>query len=183
MVFNPTIQTLAIEEDRLLTVVEQARGLLEEKTGQLDHAGVFDQYRAVHTGYARLLTHSDDGLEALKRAIFLQWIAQIEPSCYTGVREVETAAAQWVIAAAQRRLADGPANTELAVMLRWYDSLTGWYFGQFAEMAALQRHLVDGEAPQQLADVFTEQSLANRGQMGQYWRSVLRSQSRQNSTP
>src|SRR4051794_34800233 len=104
MVFKPTIQKLGIDEDCLLAVVEQACGLMAEKTEQLDHAGVFDQYRAVHAAYARLLTHPDDGLEALKRALFLQWIAQTEPASFTGVREVEAAAEQGVIAATQRRL-------------------------------------------------------------------------------
>jgi hypothetical protein len=179
MVRYPTIQQLAIDESRLLAVVEQAHGLMEEKTEQLGRAGVFDRYRAVHTAYARLLTHPGDGLEALKRALFLQWIAQFEPSCFTGVHEVEAGAEQRVIAAAQQTLADGPADTELAVMLRWYDSLTAWYFERFQDAAVLQRYLGRAEVPEGLADVFTEQSLTNRGQMGRYWLSVLRGRSRQ----
>lgn len=178
---HQTIHELAAEETRLLAVVERAHGLIEAKEAELDYAGVYDSYRAVHVAYARLITNPIDGLEALKRALFLQWIAQIEPSCFTGVREIETGVEQYVIQATSRRLADHLADTELIVMLNWYASLTDWYFAQFPLMPQREGCTHD-ESTQQLAAVFTEQSLTNRGQMGRYWQSVIMSRLRREST-
>ena len=64
------LDDLAALEEQLLLQVEHVTASTE---AQLERAGVFAAYRYVHTAYAELLLDPDCGMEALKRALFLQW--------------------------------------------------------------------------------------------------------------
>ncbi|HEY9401268.1 MAG TPA: hypothetical protein VIQ24_01150, partial [Pyrinomonadaceae bacterium] len=75
------IDALNLAEQLLLSRVEQATGLMEEKHEQLLQSGVFGEYRKIYEEYVGLIESQAEGLEALKRAIFLHWYQLAEPSC------------------------------------------------------------------------------------------------------
>ena len=193
-----TLSALATEEERLIKDVDRIQDVLpfQERGPSLQARGVLDAYAAVYDAYVALIDDTPDGTEALKRALFLQWIAFVEPDAFTGIGALDRGAQHRVLEEAQRRIAQGRADTELVWMLRWYDSMTEWYFDDifddggeptpqtawyfegFAELPGLRRFLRDKHGDIQLAGIFTAESLAHRGQMGEYWLAMLRSQAR-----
>jgi hypothetical protein len=138
-----TLSDLAAEEDRLLQRIKAIHGLLEEKAARLHAEGIIDAYTAVYRAYADLITDPSQGDEALKRALFLQWIAIIEPTPFTGIGALDGQTQRHVLEAVQRRIAEGRVDDELLVMLRWYHSITEWYFDDFPNLPILRCFLRD----------------------------------------
>ncbi len=178
-----TVAELAVEEDRLLAQVEHAQGHMEQKWEWLRARGVFAAYSKVHRAYVALIADTPEGTEALKRALFLQWIAAIEPTVFTGIAELRLDTQRAVAVDIERRLTHGQADYELMWMLRWYDSVLPWYFDDFADLPQLRQFLEDKYPDIRLARVFTEESLKDRGQMGAYWLEMLRGQEKQRQRP
>jgi hypothetical protein len=58
---------------------------MEEKHEQLLRRGGFAEYRKIHASYVAFIESNDEGLEALKRALSLNWYEQAELSCLTGL--------------------------------------------------------------------------------------------------
>ena len=72
-----TIDELDEKERNLLLQINNTAGSIEEKLHQLQVKGIFDAYKQVHSDYADL---AQENHEALKRGLFLQWYALVEPS-------------------------------------------------------------------------------------------------------
>ncbi len=174
-----TLPDLAAEEDRLLQQVDAIQGLIfDDKEPRLRVEGVVDAYGAVYRAYAGLIADTPQGDEALKRALFLQWIAFVEPTAFTGIGPLDRATQHDVLGALQRRLAGGRVDDELVWMLRWYDSITEWYFSDFPNFPVLRGFLRDKYPNIHLAGIFTRDALQDRGQMGMYWLDMLQEQER-----
>ena len=57
-------------------------GLMQDKPALIEESGVFDEYINIHKIYVdNCLTD----VEALKRAMFIQWYSCSEPSALTGI--------------------------------------------------------------------------------------------------
>ncbi len=111
-----TVDELAAREQELLNVVNRMVGTIEEKAAQLQQAGIFDAYLRVHQDYVRLLHDPQQGREALKRALFLQWYAVSEPSAFTGLWELDQAAEEGVVQELDRLL----SRSAVKVRRIWY---------------------------------------------------------------
>lgn len=176
------IQELTKRENELLAQVHGTVGSMNEKTRQLLDNGVFNSYRELQNDYVALATIGN--VEALKRAFFIQWYAIAEPSCFTGIPS-------------ENPWGDGiglDKNTEKAVFdlveqfinsddeLKW---MTAWYYlianyylesfwGNSAIIKSLQSYNQETGSLLSKANLIDE-PLENRGQMGDYFMSVLKS--------
>jgi len=73
-----TLDELARWEERLIAALPE-RGFIEPRIPQIEAAGLAEQWRHVAEGYAALLDDPAQGVEALRRADFLVWIAWNSP--------------------------------------------------------------------------------------------------------
>ena len=162
-----TLAELATEEERLMAHVRSLTGSMEEKQAQLARDGVFDAYARVHTTYVDLAMAGD--MEALKRALFLQWYAVSEPGCFTGLWEMMPEAERCVLERVEQLVATDSLDSELVWMLPYYHSISDWYFDQQEGLPLLtewlreraHRGFPDGEVQNPALD--------GRGQMSEYW--------------
>jgi hypothetical protein len=167
---DQTFDELDAEETRLLTQVQTVSGTIEQKAQQLRAAGVFQDYAAVHKGYAELAERTGN-LEALKRALFLQWYTVSEPPCFTGLSDMDPQAEAIIFRLLEQMLTVGRLDNELAWMLPYYGGVTGWYFEAHAG-PRLQEYLRSAGRPGWQETLKDRKALSNRGQMSYYWLSL-----------
>ncbi len=148
--------------------VHSVTGLMEEKQESLRQQGVFAQYAQVHSQYAGLIDHATEGIEALKRALFIQWFTVAEPACFTGIFDVAQEARDKVFKQIDGMIRRQELDDELGFMLDWYYNITPWYFDAQSECHNWQRYLATTHAAPQ----YENSQFDNRGQMGRYWQSV-----------
>jgi hypothetical protein len=177
------IQDLTEKENTLLVQIQNVRGLMEEKTQQLKDAGVFETYNQIHKDYVKLAVDGD--IEALKRAIFIQWFGVFEPGCFTGIpgtnpwgdgMGLDVEVEKQSLDLAERYYFSENVDDEFKWMVAWYYSLGDYYFEHFLGASALVKALGRyGEEYKLWEDGLpSRKSLENRGQMGGYWLSLLK---------
>ena len=163
------IKKLTRTEADLLGKVDAAVGLIEEKTASLQAAGVFEAYAKVHRQYVNLVGDPCCGIEALKRALFIQWYAVSEPACFTGICDIDTVAQTEVFQALDEMTQSAQLDFELRYMLLWYHQISDWYFDNRTDIPNLRQWFA--ATPHELPR-FNEQDLNGRGQMARYWQSL-----------
>lgn len=167
------LDALNLAEQQILSQVERVTGLMEEKREQLQRSGVFREYGKIYEAYIELIESESEGLEALKRAAFLIWYEQAEPSCFTGIFGLPEDAIRKVFESLERRIEVGGLDSELKWMLPFYNTVAEWVFAKYADLPRLQGFLATAEPHLwQEADLKAEDFVA-RGQMGDYWRSII----------
>lgn len=165
-----TLNQLALEERQLTQVVESLRGTFEQKAEQLERLGVIGRYREIHRQYVRLAEVGD--LEALRRAVFLQWIALIEPPVFTGVGVLDSTSESQIMDLLERMCLSGNIDVQLRWMLPHYAVVAEWWLEaeKVPALAAFCRRSDAGNALAQPRDCAYE----GRGQLGEYWKSIHR---------
>lgn len=168
-----TIQELTDRENILIGQVHGVVGSMEEKALQLTDNGVFNSYRKLHSDYASLAWTGN--IEALKRAFFIQWYANAEPACFTGIHELDKDI-EIVVFDQVAKLIN--LDDELKWMTAWYYLITDNYFEPFwsnpSIIKSLQSYIQEiGSLTDQA--ILSDEPLENRGQMGVYFISVLKS--------
>ena len=135
----------------------------------------------------RGLAVEQENLEALKRALFLQWYAAIEPSAFTGIPEtaplgtdegLRGEAESQVLGEVDRRVREGQLDNELHWMLPLYYSIQEWYFDTREGLGGAQLPICQRNRQ----DEWTRQDpsgLEGRGQMSEYLLSMLAGYHRQ----
>jgi len=161
------IVDLTNKEDELCSIVHEVHGTMADKNEQLRDQGVFDDYRQVHTGYA---DRADKDLESLKRGLFIQWYAFAEPSCFTGINELEKDAELKIIELTDNLITADKMDLELNWMLSYYSTWDS-VFDRFRDYKALQEW-IQNKIGTELPDTIDRQEMATRGQMGKYWNSL-----------
>jgi hypothetical protein len=165
------LEALTREEERLIAIVDSQVGGMEEKSAALGRLGVFDAYRAVHEGYA-LLADREDDLEALKRALFLQWYGVAEPHCFTGLKQIAEPASSRVWLLLEERFEGNRSDGELRWMLATYYAVADYYF----DVNSPEQVVAAASGGSPFSDVrttLTEDQFRGRGAMGNYWISML----------
>jgi hypothetical protein len=123
--------------------------------------------------YHALFDDPASRLEALKRALFIVWYGVVEPPCHSAIRELPERAIRDTFTELETVVRRDGGDDELRWMLAWYVELAPWLFEVHAAGRVLAEFLGDvppdawRAAPPALA------ALMNRGQMGQYWRSIV----------
>jgi len=169
------IDALNLAEQQLSARVEQTTGLIEEKHKQLLQSGVFGEYRKIYEEYVDLIESEVDGLEALKRAIFLHWYQMAEPSCFSGLYELPEKASRNVLEALERMIESEAMDAELRWMLPYYHVVAEWAFSSYPSLPNLKAFL--GKADSDLLQRVDLKvgDFVNRGQMGDCWTSIINS--------
>lgn len=169
---------LAAEEQRLCTYVESLTGTLEDKAQHLEDAGVFTAYKQLHQQYLaayQAAIGEPTRLELLKRLIFLNWYGALEPSFLTGIGELDEQVVMAVYTLLDARIRDQKLDEELHWMLSYY-SCWEYLLLHYAEnrLPALTAFIqsVDQSVLHIPRQRLLPDTMANRGQMGLYWRSL-----------
>lgn len=157
---------LAHKETELYTAVISINGTIEEKNKQIEQLGIFEAYRKIHREYAR---QSKTDLEALKRGLFLYWYALTEPSCYTGIGDLDPKAIEAIIHTLDRRFHKNISDYELDWMLSYYSNFE-FVFERFRNYKSFYSRLTDCKT--EMPDSIDREDMSMRGQMGLYWNSL-----------
>lgn len=167
------LNSLNLAEQELLSQMENLTGLMEEKHLQLQQRGVYAEYRKIYQAYVRLIESETEGLEALKRSIFLLWYEQAEPSCFSGLFELPEVENEKVFSCLERRTETKDLDFELKWMLPFYNLIAEWVFEKHSDKRNLQAFLTtsDSNAFEKLR--VKSNDFLERGQMGEYWISIL----------
>jgi hypothetical protein len=162
--------TLTNQENEIYLEVLSVQGAsMKEMHRQLADKGTFARYEQVHLAYANL---ADQDAEALKRGVFIQWIALTEPSVFTGIAELDHEAKVKIIKALDDRIGSNTLDYELSWMLRYYADWD-FVFERFKEFRFLHDWIAH-EKGALLPDKIDTQAMAPRGRMGRYWNSLIR---------
>lgn len=165
-----TLDLLAQAEHRILAELDDAVGPPAQRLKALEKWGVFTRYREIHRDYAGLLADPASATEALKRAVFLQWLMFAEPAFLTGLSALLPGPSAAVLAELERRAAEDEVDDELAAMLGWYFVVADHAFPPEPELPRVHALAhVHARRAERLTGPF-----AGRGQMGQYWLALQR---------
>ena len=144
----------------------------------------FKVYTSIHKAYIDIIKHGDQSskTEALKRALYLQWISSFEPSFLTGITTsfdifedsdggLELKDFQFVYGYLDTLIKNNELDEELKEMLSYYSNWEFVFeFENFKDFAYLHNFVF------KIADTKTAQiplikkrNLTDRGQMGEYF--------------
>lgn len=115
-----TLHDLAGWESRVAMLVARTDGSIEERDRHLERSGLYAEYPAILSAYLELADDEAHGLEALKRAVFIVWIAAVEPSFVTGISELPDTAVREVFDRLEAVCREELYDDELEAMLAGY---------------------------------------------------------------
>ncbi|MDH5599204.1 MAG: hypothetical protein OEY34_08765 [Cyclobacteriaceae bacterium] len=129
---------------------------------------IFDAYRQVHQQYAE---QAEKDNEALKRGLFIQWYALVEPNHLTGINDIDEQAEEKIIQILNQKIENNELDDELDWMLNYY-MRKDWVFDRFNGYKGIVKTMANKNynLPESIDNI----SMAKRGQMGMYWNSLTR---------
>lgn len=172
---SKSLDNLSEQELVLYEYAESLSGDMDEMDSHLHERGIFDQYRNIHKSYLKLffeIENEANKLEVLKRLIFLNWYALIEPNCYTGIHDLDESTVFESYAILNDYIIHHKMDKEFTWMLSYYSC---WDFTilPFSEsrLDALTRFVktVDTTVLYAPKKQLPKGAMDNRGQMGVYW--------------
>ncbi|RWY47339.1 hypothetical protein [Mucilaginibacter gilvus] len=151
------------------------------KGGWDDNKLILDNYKSIHLEYLKMFHESSDEdikLEALKRLIFINWEAIVEPDWLTGIDDLDEAAVFESYSILNDYMEQGKFDLEFTWMLSHY-AVWDYVFlpyvenklftlNQFVKTIDISRKKFPQELP---GDAFE-----NRGQMGIYWELIIKTE-------
>jgi len=170
-----SLDNLSQQELALYNYAESLNGDMDQMDEQLQEQGIFDQYRNIHKSYLDLflgMESEESKLEVLKRLIFLNWYALVEPCCYTGIRDLNQSVVSESYAILNDYIIYNKMDKEFTWMLSYYSC---WDFTilPFSEnrLDALTTFVkaVDTTILYAPKKQLPRGAMDNRGQMGVYW--------------
>jgi hypothetical protein len=178
-----TLEEFSIEEFKLCKLTESIKGSMEEQNQFLTINSVFDKYRNIHKEYLILFNSAPDDsikLEALKRLIFLNWEAEIEPSFLTGLEDLDTCVVATSYALLNEYIIQNKLDNELTWMLSYYSSWSDMIpFFSDIDLPGLKTFVegVDTSILKIPPNLSKNSRMNNRGQMGIYFLSMSKEMS------
>jgi len=151
------------KEDLILKEISNLIGNIQEKEKQVDDLKLPVMYDEIHNRYTEL---SETSVEALKRALFLQWYAVVEPKIYSGIGNLNRQNEEKNISILNNLIASNLIDDELKVMTSYYYSISSWYFKGFESIDNIEKLI---NTNYKLKDISL---MVGRGQMGKYWNSL-----------
>lgn len=166
-----TLEELTALENEWLAK-HPSRGFMEQRDAFLQRNGVYDAWRRIFAEYVALARLGD--LEALKRALFLAWYEQAEPSPLSGLYLLDGTLKEEVFQMLEDLAARDGFDDELEWMLPYYYMIADWYLmSGFDRVASASTRHVRLWQKRCLG-----RSFDNRGQLGVYWASIQEGQKR-----
>lgn len=130
---------------------------------------IFIDYKTVHQLYSELASYD---IEALKRALFIQWYALSEPNYLTGISGLDEEIENKVLNNLNAFIDNNKIDYELTWMLNYYASWN-WIFDRLNAFKGFDKRIVNDQN-NKLPDTIDKEAMESRGQMGQYWNSLTR---------
>lgn len=143
----------------------QISRLLKESDYSLDSkelTEIHKTYQAIHAAYT-----AHDSIEALKRAVFIQWYATTEPSYLSGIGSMDRNEEIRTMKRLHDLIQFKMLDAEFTMMVDHYYRIADWYFDGF-ENADILKAFFRRDQPTSAAKIKS----INRGQMGEYWSSL-----------
>ena len=160
-----TVEELAEQESILIERVHAINADIHEKIAMLEASDIFDEYRKIHDQYVHMAV-ADENLEALKRAIFIQWFALAEPAWLSGIGDLEPSTVSIALSELRRRILNGELDDEFRWMLQCYFNVQDAFITTHKEFDQLAEYFQGRQWNQASIQKF---SFDGRGQMGMYW--------------
>jgi hypothetical protein len=161
-----TLDELAKKEEHLLQRVRSIKGGYQEYPS--DYDSIFNEYEKIHHEYTDLAILSSD-IEALKRAVFIQWFLVSEPAFISGIKKLDQDSMVSALDELQKIILTGSIDEEFTWMLNCYCRITNDFLvprSRYGKVISYLEGLPDWK-PERAAGF----SFHNRGQMGEYWLS------------
>jgi hypothetical protein len=166
-----SIEEITIEENDLLNLVHQYKGDMDLTFERMQKDEIFKKYSDIHSKYVELAT-KEENIEALKRAIFIQWYALSEPSSFTGIRDLSEDNKKRALRFLEMIIIENKIDTEFNSMLFHYKEVNNIAFTQFNNYQILKNYLNNISEYNHLENL-AKFSFNKRGQLGSYWQSIL----------
>jgi hypothetical protein len=146
----------------------------------------FRKYTTIHKAYIDLIKNGDERtrIEALKRALYIQWIGSFEPSFITGITTsfdiFENAAGglelkdfQFVYSYVDNLIKNNELDEELIEMLSYYACWEFVFeFENFKDYKHLHHFVFNTDQETSYVPLIRKRNLEQRGQMGDYFLSL-----------
>lgn len=113
-------------------------------------------------------------LEILKRLIFLNWYSLVEPSCYTGIEELDTQVSFESYAILNEYIKQNKLDTEFKWMISYYSCWDFTILNFSRNKLDFLTNFVENvntTVSHNPKNELNKASMDNRGQMGIYWKS------------
>jgi len=162
------LDELTTLEHEWLAKQHSVQGTHSDRDASYERIGAYEAWQAIFREYVILSREGD--LEALKRALFLYWYEYSEPYWLTGIANLDRSLAEELLHRVNSLAGQEQLDEELKWMLPWYYSVADYYLNSFAGLDALEE--TSKRKPDWRTLRHSPPEFENRGQMGQYWKSV-----------
>ena len=165
-----SILSLKIMEE-LLKKLSDAENSLIIQIKQLDVVNIevsteiHNKYKEIYLQYSEFYNKTQN-LEALKRIIFIQWYAVVEPVTLTGIGELDQEVERENLRNLYHLILHNKVDKEFLTMILHYYYIGDWYFNSFYDFSEPL------SAIKQEFAYYLMGQLKDRGQMGYYWNSL-----------
>jgi hypothetical protein len=156
------LNRLSEKEYSILNKIRGLSGSIESKIIQINGLNLPEIYNEIYKTYTNF-----DSIEALKRAIFIQWYSVSEPIAYTGIGTLDKTLEEKNISKVIGLITNEEIDQEFKIMLDYYVSVSDWYFSRFDKYEQILQSLSKIAKSAQKS-----KQMINRGQMGEYWNSL-----------
>ena len=164
-----TIEELSHKEEGLFLKARELYRKEDSPDTIKSLSNIFIAYNEVHRAYAALSAYN---IEALKRALFIQWFALSEPNYLTGISDLNEDIEAKVLENLSNLIETGNIDYELTWMLNYYASWD-WIFDRIKSFKGFDKSVVN-EQNNHLPETINREEMKERGQMGRYWNSLTR---------
>lgn len=171
-----SLDALANWETAVLASIRGATGTVDEKDAQITRSGMYAEYPAILGAYVELIDVSGDPrieIEALKRAVFLVWYSFTQLPVDSGITELAESSVRHVFDLLESELRAHRIDDEMRWMLTWYRGVFGYVFDHFGVGRWIDEATVGNTADEARQRLTASSHFSGRGQLGDYWRSVV----------
>lgn len=173
-----------LEKEIFVRLAELNRQRVESEILENYLLNAFSKYTAIHKAYIDLIKNGDEPTktEALKRALYLQWISSFEPSFLTGTITsfvtfensdvgLELKDFQFVYSYLNDIIKNNKLDDELKEMLSYYSNWEFVFeFENFKDYKHLHNFVIKiADTNTSYIPLIKKRKLADRGQMGDYF--------------
>ena len=127
---------------------------------------IYEEYEKIYSDYLAYYKATND-LEALKRALFIQWYSVAEPGPLSGIGDIPHEKCEEVFGHVCSLIAS-EADIELKMMLSLMIDITEWFFDEFENGKRL-RDMIGIPHYEEIRTALSGFLYSNRGQMGYYF--------------
>lgn len=174
------LDKLANKEEKILLKLEFVDGTIAEQITAIKEQKLFKKYQKIHKKYLQIAQSSkevEEAQEALKRGLFINWVAFVEPDFITGIGELADEVAVEFYSILEDKIADQTIDDELVWMLFYYAAKSDWVLLYYAErrFPNITRFVARTDAL--IVPILLEKlgglDFEGRGQMGRYWEDIV----------